>query len=670
MRSKKRISFRLRFKPFLGILTAFLFVQPSAFATDDLKPEALPKYDETRTSTIVEINPPETFPNDYEVTDSGELAKDKAAEMLERYPALEANPYAILVRFKSDATDNQVEELLNQTGSRIVDFYPTVNWYLIETPRGNTSTQKIFGRSYIVESVAIDSVIRVNSVNTNDPLINDVWGLDSNHGIDASVAWPISQNASEVIVAVIDSGIDPNHPDLLDAIWINPGEIADNGIDDDNNGFIDDTYGWDFTGEYDNTPQDEHGHGTHVAGTIAATRNNAEGIAGVANNVKIMTLRFLDKQGNGITSWAINALEYAVANGAAISNNSWGGGPYETPLYNAIAQAGNTGHLFVAAAGNSGNNSDSYPMYPAAYNLPNILSVAAINSTGGLAGFSNYGINTVDIAAPGVNILSTMSGESENCPNPPIPCYVSWQGTSMAAPHAAGVAALMLGVNNGLTPEEIIQIMQETIRPTSELNGKVRFGGELDGGGAISVAASSGSINFIGYSPGQEVTQGSTISLSAVAVDADGVDISENINWKDENDLVITTGDSISYTANTIGLLTLKAEVDSNTGDTFQKIAYFNVTAPSLIISSRDSIQRASPGDTVNIEWTWEGPSNETQELNATTLNKYQVESTGQTTYLLPDDRTPVELTFNSTGSGSIIDAMVGIRINHSWPAD
>ena len=418
--------------------------------------------------------------------------------MLERYPALEANPYAILVRFKSDATDNQVEELLNQTGSRIVDFYPTVNWYLIETPRGNTSTQKIFDRSYIVESVAIDSVIRVNSVNTNDTLINDVWGLDSNHGVDASVAWPISQNASEVIVAVIDSGIDPNHPDLLDAIWINPGEIADNGIDDDNNGFIDDTYGWDFTGEYDNTPQDEHGHGTHVAGTIAATRNNAEGIAGVANNVKIMTLRFLDKQGNGITSWAINALEYAVANGAAISNNSWGGGPYETPLYNAIAQAGNTGHLFVAASGNSGNNSDSFPMYPAAYNLPNILSVAAINSTGGLAGFSNYGINTVDIAAPGVNILSTMSGESENCPNPGIPCYVSWQGTSMAAPHAAGIAALMLGVNNGLTPEEIIQIMQETIRPTSELNGKVRFGGELDGGGAVSVAASSGSINFIG----------------------------------------------------------------------------------------------------------------------------------------------------------------------------
>ena len=238
----------------------------------------------------------------------------------------------------------------------------------------------------------------------------------------------------------------------------------------------------------------------------------------------------------------------------------------------------------------------------------------------------------------------------------------------MAAPHAAGIAALMLGVNNGLTPEEIIQIMQETIRPTSELNGKVRFGGELDGGGAVSVAASSGSINFIGYSPGQEVSQGSTISLSAVAVDADGVDISENINWKDENDVVITTGDSISYTANT-----RTTYIKSRSEQHWRHISencILQCHCPITNISSRDSIQRASPGDTVNIEWTWEGPSNETQELNATTLNKYQVESTGQTTYLLPDDRTPVELTFNSTGSGSIIDAMVGIRINHSWPAD
>ena len=145
---------------------ASLLVQPSAFATDHLKPDALPEYGEEKVASTIEINPPESFSNDYDITDSGELAKDKAAEMLERYPALEANPYAILVRFKNDASDDQVEELLGQTGSRIVDFYPTVNWYLIETPRGNTNTQKVFSESYIVESVAIDSVIRANSVNT------------------------------------------------------------------------------------------------------------------------------------------------------------------------------------------------------------------------------------------------------------------------------------------------------------------------------------------------------------------------------------------------------------------------------------------------------------------------------------------------------------------------
>ena len=361
--------------------------------------------------------------------------------------------------FKSDATDDQVEELLNQTGSRIVDFYPTVNWYLIETLSGNRNTKNSFESSSLVKHVAYDSTLRLTSLNTNDPLINDLWGLDGNHGIDAEVAWPLSSNASEVIVAVIDSGIDPLHPDLSGVLWNNDDEIPNNGIDDDGNGYIDDTYGWDFTGEYDNIPQDGHGHGTHVAGTIAATRNNNEGIAGVANNVKIMGLRFLDKSGNGITSWAINALEYAVANGAVISNNSWGGGPYETPLYNAIAAAGNAGHLFVAAAGNSGNNSDTFPMYPAAYNLPNILSVAAIASNGNLAGFSNYGINSVDIAAPGVDILSTMSSESDACVSNP-PCYTSWDGTSMAAPHVTGVAALMLGVNNGLTPSEIIQIIE------------------------------------------------------------------------------------------------------------------------------------------------------------------------------------------------------------------
>ena len=646
------------------LIPLFLIQQP--VLSQELKESAT----EDISIETVEINTVTSFANEFEITDDGVLAKDKAAEMLERYPTLNANPYALLVKFDDLATPEEVDDLLSQTNSIIVDFYPTVNWYLVETPSGNLNTQKTFEKSSIVEEVSIDSVIRADSVNTNDPLIGDVWGLDGNHGVDASVAWPLSAGAAEVIVAVIDSGIDPNHPDLIDAIWVNSDEVPDNGIDDDNNGFVDDTYGWDFTGEYDNTPQDEHGHGTHVAGTIAATRNNNEGIAGVADNVKIMGLRFLDKQGNGITSWAINAIEYAVANGAAISNNSWGGGPYETPLYNAIAESGNAGHLFVAAAGNSGNNSDLFPMYPAAYNLPNILSIAAINSSGSLAGFSNYGNSTVDIAAPGVNILSTMSGESENCPVLGTPCYVSWQGTSMAAPHATGIAALMLGINTGLSPEDIIQIMGDTARPSTALNGKVRFNGELDGGAALSEAASSGSINFIGYSPGQNIIQGATISLTAIAIDADGTDLSSNITWKDENDSVLETGASIDFLADTVGLLSLKAEVISNQGDTFQKTAYFNITAPSVTFTGGHSITRATPGQQINVDWVWEGPDGEVQELNAVSLTKVQAEADATNQYPLPDLRTPVEISMNSTNPGTILDVMLGVRINHTWPAD
>ena len=277
-------SIKRNFPRLTAMLLACLFVLPAnfsnqAFAEEQIKSSAL-ENNET------ELNRPVPFTNDFSVTAEGEFAKDKAAEMLERYPELNANPYAILVEFQPDADDKDVQELLADTNSQIVDFYPTVNWYLIETLSGNRNTKNSFESSSLVKHAAYDSTLRLTSLNTNDPLINDLWGLDGNHGIDAEVAWPLSSNASEVIVAVIDSGIDPLHPDLSGVLWNNDDEIPNNGIDDDANGYIDDTYGWDFTGEYDNIPQDGHGHGTHVAGTIAATRNNNEGIAGVANNVK------------------------------------------------------------------------------------------------------------------------------------------------------------------------------------------------------------------------------------------------------------------------------------------------------------------------------------------------------------------------------------------------
>ena len=621
------------------------------------------------TQAETEEKEPATIENEsYPSTSNGGYARDLAGEMLGKYPSLNANPYAVLVNFADDASQFEIEILLDTIGADIVEYYPTSKWYLVETVRGATNAERELGQSHLVDAVTLDHTIRANTVNTNDPLIGSVWGLDSNHGVDAEVAWAVSSDADEIVVAVIDSGVDIGHADLASVIWSNDDEIADNGIDDDGNGYIDDTYGWDFTGEYDNTPQDEHGHGTHVAGTIAAVRDNNEGIAGVADNVKIMALRFLDKNGSGVTSWAISALEYAVANGAQISNNSWGGGGYESALYNAIASAGNSGHLFVAAAGNSGLNADTNPMYPAAYDLPNILSIAAINSSGSLAGFSNYGSNRVDIAAPGVDILSTMSADSSACSSTP-PCYTSWNGTSMAAPHAAGVAALMLGVNSTLTPEEMIQTMIDTVRPTAALNGKVLSNGELDGGAAVSAAASSGGIEFVSYSPGETILEGSTVALTAIATASDDTDLSTQIVWKDSGDNTIGNGSTVSFAATTIGVLSIKAEVQDISGVTLQKTAWFNVIEPTLNFLTPNGFIKGLAGETVNATWSWTGDSNEVADLEVMDTSRFFIEATTPDEYPLLDQSTN-DFIISSTATGSLVDVIVGFRANHTWPGD
>jgi glucan-binding YG repeat protein/subtilisin family serine protease len=256
----------------------------------------------------------------------------------------------------------------------------------------------------------------------NDPSYSKLWGLDNTGqtvngrpgvadiDIDYSEAiqsFSMVANPQQTVVAVIDTGVDIHHPDLRDNIWSNPGEVAGNGLDDDRNGFIDDVNGWDF---YHSDPtvfdaQDLDDHGTHVAGTIAATSNNGIGITGIAPHVKIMPLKFLGPEGDGYTSDAILAIEYAASKGAKIANMSWSGSDFDQALNDTIAQ---TNMLFIAAAGNDGINVDEQPEYPASYESNNIISVAAIDNSGNLASFSNYGSQNVDIAAPGVNILSTV----------------------------------------------------------------------------------------------------------------------------------------------------------------------------------------------------------------------------------------------------------------------
>jgi subtilisin family serine protease len=328
---------------------------------------------------------------------------------------------------------------------------------------GSASTVAALRADPRVLRVSVDHRRYRDADPTSEPYWHELWGLDNTGqeidgvpgtagsvdvDIDGRQALGITGGDRHVVVAVIDDGVDFSHPDLAARAWTNPGESGagreTNGIDDDGNGYIDDVHGWDFCHD-DNTVHDfnDDYHGTHVAGTIAASLNGV-GIVGVAPNVSIMALKFLGApgdQGCGLDSGAIAAIAYAKSFGVRIANNSWGadGRPSDAPeLYDAIK---NSGMLFVAAAGNHAANNDTnaLPSLPASFDLPNIVSVAAIDNTGALAGFSNFGPKSVDIAAPGVAILSALPADATY----PDPGWGWLDGTSMAVPHVSGSAALV-----------------------------------------------------------------------------------------------------------------------------------------------------------------------------------------------------------------------------------
>ncbi|MBT7610310.1 MAG: S8 family serine peptidase [Bacteriovoracaceae bacterium] len=286
--------------------------------------------------------------------------------------------------------------------------------------------------------------------------------------INAENAWRHTRGRRDIVVAVIDTGIDHTHNDLQANLWVNQTEKdGEPGVDDDGNGYVDDVHGYDFANK-DGDPMDGHGHGTHCSGVIGAVHNRA-GIAGVMANVKVMGIKFLTDRGSGTTAGAIESVNYAIKAGVDVMSNSWGGGGRSEALFEAIKKANDKGIVFVAAAGNSRANNDRRNTYPANYKVDNVISVGAMNGKGKKASFSNYGDKTVHVFAPGVNILSTVKDQG----------YKKMSGTSMACPHVSGAVGLLLSSETNLTPAEVRERVMATAVDNGNLS-KYTVSGRMD----------------------------------------------------------------------------------------------------------------------------------------------------------------------------------------------
>jgi large repetitive protein len=413
---------------------------------------------------------------------SSSIPKGKPASIQEMLQGEHA-PDRLIVKFKASAAEDTKLDILQKINLKRLRRLPITRMELIALPPGQTLAQSLAAlkNNPNVEYAEPDYIVHTSQqAFSNDPYALNLWGLNNigqsggvaNADIDLPEAWASYRPSVMLIVAVIDTGIDYSHPDLISQMWINTAEdinrdgkytTADhNGKDEDGNGYIDDVVGWDFANK-DNDPMDDNNHGIGVAGV------------GGRGGVKVMALKFLRADGSGYTSDAISALAYAGNKRAFIANNSWGGGSYSQALYDAIYAYRQKSGLFIAAAGNNGVDADSSPSYPAAYNLDSIISVASITNTDAMSGFSNFGATSVDIAAPGSSIVSTLPGNR----------YGAMNGTSMAAPHVSGVAALVWSQRPTIGLLKIKSILMGSARKTPALQGKTVSGGVVNANSAL-----------------------------------------------------------------------------------------------------------------------------------------------------------------------------------------
>jgi subtilisin family serine protease len=410
----------------------------------------------------------------------------------------------VLIRLKAGLSEEVKAKVLARIGGKVAEKIQTKTMarlgdqegiLLVHTPLAAfEAINKLKGGAEVV--FAEPNYVYRHTAVSNDLYYTNgsLWGMYGDatsplnaYGSQAGEAWAAGKTgAATVVVGIIDEGVMHAHEDLAANIWNNPLELSGAaGVDDDGNGYVDDIHGWDFAGN-DNSTYDGNSddHGTHVAGTIGAVGGNGKGVAGVNWNVKLISAKFLGRNG-GTTANAIKAVDYITDLktrynlNIPATNNSWGGGGYSQALYEAIERANKANILFIAAAGNDTNNNDSAPSYPGSYNNANIISVASIASNGTLSSFSNFGATSVDIGAPGSSIYSTLPTKKGTSG------YGAYSGTSMATPHVTGAAALYASTHAGTTAAAIKQAILSSAVPTSSLSGKTATGGRLDVNGAL-----------------------------------------------------------------------------------------------------------------------------------------------------------------------------------------
>jgi thermitase len=403
----------------------------------------------------------------------------------------------VLVRFHSGTTQQLIEKIAERLNDQVEDRIESVDGLeVIEDEDGKSADDVVAQYRALpeVEYAEPNSEIKLDHedggrkhVHADDELFFKQWGLfntGQNGGkagadISAMRAWAVTKGSDQVVVALIDSGVDYTHPDLASNIWVRPANVKPYEDDDLTDGPVDDAHGFNVV-EDSGDPMDDNGHGTHCAGIIGAEGGNGLGIAGVNWNVRLMPLKFMDAEGSGTTKDAIEAINYVIDRKRAgvnvrVISASWGSTVRSRALEDIIRKAYDEGILFVAAAGNSSSDNDRAPHYPASYDLGNVISVAALNRHDELSSFSNYGAKSVHIAAPGEEILSTWLEHD----------FRELKGTSMAAPFVSGVAALILAQNPKMSVDDLRARLLQSVDKLPSLKGKVLSGGRINAAKAV-----------------------------------------------------------------------------------------------------------------------------------------------------------------------------------------